>query len=1650
MATITRIEVANFLCDGYVEGREWIPLYRGETFRLFGRSAALQIDNGGGKTSLTESSLYLLSQDGRLKPKIAERIAPPEHGWTHIRMEFVEKPHDEDILQRDLITVAPEDIPGVTYVIGLAWSRGKDPNFYFYQGLLSDAPCFHQEPDKLRLIDNETFKRSVERMPGARWNKWRNQKEWLEEIRQFTNIEVVKKNVEFQLEGAGDYSAMINKVEPENGESYDAAFFRQFVAPELLRQSMGAEGEDGEEQFEDTLYKTLKPTADALVNINLRQHELDDAEVALAKFEPVEAKARDVLEANAAYEEELSEVVRDAAVVHALCVRNPLPGMPAIPRDALWRKDAKLVGILSSLVIDKRAGVLITDSGLAKLLDCDIGILNRQAQRLRLTAAVVGSQVIDISWNLKEFNSGTPTSNDEGEASQAIENTRDLKESKRGQHRKYAVSGYTLADAKALLPAGDPNNLTDLLTRAFGVVIDTIDTNPYRRTQRELSAQLEEADNTYGSASAEAKQWSENYEGLVAESREVEENQVAYETFAARADQFPAEYRNEPRAAKNWATKQLGVDRKALSDHNDQVAMLTGKFETWKAVTVKYGGVPLPDALTIMVERHDEAVAAGEAAQLAMTDACNRRDALRPRHATASADLKTAETTYQRLSELSESLPVFHELFGDVDPLQQNPQGDLETANGELQKAKDRLGTAVTSRDKLDELKPMVKVFLEVFGQSDPHKLSPVDDLLSHKSKIAMEEAIMSEHQPFIEALSRFREAYGEETPEHRLEAIERRRGEILGERTTIKGRLEDIRVELRDLDAYAVADGRVYSAALDALTKAGIEYTRLHTEVMAAPEGRREAILSLFSAALSAPVVKTTKDADRATEILEKAKLTVPVFLAEPLGQFVKTGEYEVTGQVAHTFLAGRATRQVKILLNPSLIIEEKERLATEESELKARDAELQEELTGIDPASDHVAMVLKARDALRKGSEQKYSEAEQNVDQLSKELPQLQRKVDAIGSIASMKEYQSLGGEAKWQELVAKTIPHEEGEVDRLKRLVGRLKRLVEEDASRALIAAKDFYRSGGENALAQAKADVARLEPLVQDLWAQLETLRSEIEGSLASDQRSTADALANLNQTFHLDKRDLETAIEFAADGSAEFMSNAADTLKTLQDAVSESIARLQGIDFERAHSYIEKAKAEGVALADRIAEAKGKRDAAVAKREAAEQAINDLNGRISTLLPFVDDLHDAVVEVREQYAKIAVFSDDVRARVATEAKAHPDILADAEILQTGCLGKLPSTAVETKAAIANLREAVKALDIDTKTLAQRRQAKLTAQSAFVEERNRFCEQARDGRIKGLQLPEIDRIAEATTLAQLSAIHQIRDKIRATIDEYAEKLTKLRETMETNKTATIDNLVRFARQAEINLKILDDVMARTPDARFYVEADVADEETIRRIIESLIIEIQDREQAARDRNPIALNRDIERRNKSYKAEIHKQIYANIFSKERVYFTHAAIWDGVKSPLTGEGGGLSTGQRTALMMMWLIKQAEYSLTRAALMYGSRKQQKAALKSAQRIMFFDGLFSNLSNEDYIDHAFQGLKDVDENFQLIGLIHNPHYVNNKDIFPVHLVGKKKVGVKGGKRRRFVTVEPWQEDNGMITYTSAFRDKAPTGGDVHG
>jgi hypothetical protein len=234
-----------------------------------------------------------------------------------------------------------------------------------------------------------------------------------------------------------------------------------------------------------------------------------------------------------------------------------------------------------------------------------------------------------------------------------------------------------------------------------------------------------------------------------------------------------------------------------------------------------------------------------------------------------------------------------------------------------------------------------------------------------------------------------------------------------------------------------------------------------------------------------------------------------------------------------------------------------------------------------------------------------------------------------------------------------------------------------------------------------------------------------------------------------------------------------------------------------------------------------------------------------------------------------------------------------------------------------------------------------------------------------------------------------------------------------------------------------------MQKTPSGRFYIDVQIADQERVARVVGSLLNEIQDRERSFRERSSVMLNDDIAKRKEMYRELVKKSIYRNLFINPVVEFSHTGIWDGARKPMNNE---MSKGQITALHLMWMIKQAEYSLQLVASRYSSKRERDTALKNSQRILFFDGLFSNLSNDNIIDDAFQGLKFVGENFQLIGLLHHPRYVNNAEIFPIHLVGKRFKNASDTKKRGFMAVQPWQQGGDMAMFASFFKRKV---NDIH-
>lgn len=1657
MASISRIQVANFLTDGYMAGKEWTPLYRGETFRLFGQPTAMQIDNGGGKTSLTEACLYLLSRDRRLKPKVEDRIAPIDRGWTHIRIEFIEKSHDDDVLQVNLITQDPEDIPGITYVMGMCWSRTKEPFFYSYQGSLDDAPCFTQDPKGLTLIANDDFRKSIERMPGAKWNRWRNQSEWLDEIKQFTNVDVIKQNVEFQLEGAGDYSAMVTKVKPEGGETYDAAFFRQFVAPELLKHAMGAEGDPDEQGFEDTILKTLKPAADALLDINRRQNELDDTRQALLKFDPVLQKAGEVVSANTEYDRVMNDLARNAAIVHSLALAAPLPGMPVVPAGTQWASDKRIMEALAHMVIDKKHGALITDEGLSSLTRIPTGEINRRATAG--AGIAVGSQLIDIKDHLKTSNAFSSSSTDIADESQAIENKDHLKKGGRGG-RRYETKFYDLEQARSIVSAStnlsgaQTSGLADVLSRAFGITTGEIDTNPYRARLRVLAAELKAQKTRQATAKFDYTHYQEEHERLTAENRETKENQIAYETFASRKGEFPEEFWGSPIAALSWAKDESSRAGNEHTEHIKRSGECQAGYSAWKALTAAHGLTPLTEAHDALVRQHADATNTDQSARLALGNAKAELRKKQTEQKTEEEKFKVAEQRLNRLNELAASLPAFRDFFGDADPASLDPNAEMQSQQDARSKNQSLLQSASSKKQELSDLRSKSRLFLEIFGDVDPVPLDPAKDLQNHREALAIEDGTVAEHLPYTEALSYFREQHPGMTPDAWLSETASQRQLLNEERIEKNKAIKDLEGELADLAAFGAADDRVYAKALQLLGRNGIAFERLHDLASRTVKGPRlEQCLSLFSAALSAPVIASLEAAGEATRLLEEARLTVPIFFKPALEHLLREDEIHQIGEVAHALLVGRHTRQVAILLNPSLIEEERSRTQTQIGTLSKRNETIGKLLADISEESDAVTTAVTAKEAIRRDSERKYAEAMDRRDGLQQKTAEFVRRAstEALEAISYMKRFLKAGGDDELRKLAEETIPELEGEKVQIQGRIYKLNRQTSEPAIRALHAAKDYLLEGGETALATAKADVEALRHVVEILKAAVNNLQGQVDGELNQAATNATDALNQLNETFQTDKRDLETAIRFEMDGHVRFMEQSPAREQELDAAVKAAQARLQGIEFDRADRYIQSTRAEERSLAERIAEAQGKRDNAKLDEEKAGKEITQIEGKIGSLTPFMEAMHEMVIAVREQHAKIAVFSEDILRLMQSSSITDPEILGYAETIRIACLGDTPGIDTEIRSAMINLAQCVRELDINTADLQKIDENRKRLFRDYVDRRDGFCDRARKGEIKGLNQLEISTIAEATTIEQLQLIQKTRDKIEVQIGEIESNLDKIREAMETNKHASINSLASFARQAKLSLDILDRVMKQNPKARFHVETPVADEQEIERIIGELLAQIEDKERALRERSAFMLNDEIDRRAADYKQLIHDTIYRRIFSardknnnpiQPKVYFTHASIRGMEKVPFTDRG--LSTGQRTALAMMWLIKQAEFAIARAASFYSTRKEQKAALKGAQRIMFFDGLFSNLSNEDYINDAFQGLRGVGDNFQLIGLIHNPYYVNNKDIFPVHLVGKKKVANKGdpGRERVFVSVEPWQDSNGVILYTSAYKHKA--------
>jgi hypothetical protein len=101
------------------------------------------------------------------------------------------------------LEIDPLNLPGETHVVGVALNDdiNEQPIFYSYSGTLEDSPCYLYDRKSIAQVPDNAFAAATRALRGCKWNRFANRLEWEDHIRLFLPVEVIRRNVVYQLKG---------------------------------------------------------------------------------------------------------------------------------------------------------------------------------------------------------------------------------------------------------------------------------------------------------------------------------------------------------------------------------------------------------------------------------------------------------------------------------------------------------------------------------------------------------------------------------------------------------------------------------------------------------------------------------------------------------------------------------------------------------------------------------------------------------------------------------------------------------------------------------------------------------------------------------------------------------------------------------------------------------------------------------------------------------------------------------------------------------------------------------------------------------------------------------------------------------------------------------------------------------------------------------------------------------------------------------------------------------------------------------------------------------------------------------------------------------------------------------------------------------
>lgn len=558
----------------------------------------------------------------------------------------------------------------------------------------------------------------------------------------------------------------------------------------------------------------------------------------------------------------------------------------------------------------------------------------------------------------------------------------------------------------------------------------------------------------------------------------------------------------------------------------------------------------------------------------------------------------------------------------------------------------------------------------------------------------------------------------------------------------------------------------------------------------------------------------------------------------------------------------------------------------------------------------------------------------------------------------------------------------------------------------------SADSYVKLGGKDkdtATQQRLADLSADIEVYDQQITNFENRKSFLEQQISTLRESKERVLPNDLAVM------LNGAGAFYKRGGPAFMATCDEQRNDLNKEV-DSAERRHAYDkhFDGAQSYLDSISGDQVDklseqlgdISRQIKETKEMRDAARAEWERLSELVPQLRNAMES----IDKL--ALVALK-RYGKVAKLSSDAANHSEIDLEEDPLIKQCKKLIDADIKGSPEAVKINADALAGELEE----IDIDRKAedLGRAKTDLEKKSQAFVDLTKGVADAP-----SGLKPVEIQALNEAHSVADIPKVRALYEGILDQLSKSKDMLQKFESSERKSRQLVTSRLAHLIDYAALDLKILRSVVGSNRGQHtsyFNVEAEVLDRAGIQRLMDSIVEEVDIRERQRREReNKGASSDDADDYHESLRSLIRNKLYQTIFSQPTITYVNTSIRGAGDEHEFNEN--LSQGQKAALSLMWAIRLAEFAIEREAKRLSSRRSQHKAREMSVNIMLVDGLFSNLSNRELIDSSMAGIESTRGNFQLIGLIHNPHYQNDFDKFPVFIIGKNEGNGKTGNARK--------------------------------